>query len=195
MQMVAWLYSQKTRGLRFRSEATEHGLVASCDASNKPDPKDSRCQHSHVVQFLGGTIGNYAGKLSISGYGSPANEYMAIRWCGARIRKFRSLFEELGLAELLVQPTKIYVDNNVAIHWVKTGKITDGNQYLDLAYHQTREWEREGTIKILGIHTHDNVSDLGSKPCGPEEFSRFLLVLCGYEDWVIKFPRETMSFT
>ena len=97
------------------------------------------------------------------------------RWCGARIRKFRSLFEELGLAELLVQPTKIYVDNNVAIHWVKTGKITDGNQYLDLAYHQTREWEREGTIKVLGIHTHDNVSDLGSKPCGPEEYSRFEL--------------------
>ena len=64
MQMVAWLRGHKDRGMRFRSDADEHGLVASCDATNKTDPKDSKCQHSHVVQFKGGTIAMLSAKLT-----------------------------------------------------------------------------------------------------------------------------------
>ena len=195
IQMVAWLRDHKKRGMCFRSDFTEHGLVAMCDASNKTDKHDSRCQHSHVVMWCGGTLGMVSAKLPGTAYGSPGNEYSAIRWAAAKVRKFRNIFEELGLAEVIAEPTLVYVDNNVAIHWHKTGKITDGNQYLDLAYHQPREWERERTISIRSVHTEDNVSDLGSKPCGPVEYSRFLNVLCGIVRWVIKFPRETMSFT
>ena len=91
------------------------------------------------------------------------------------------------------EPTKCYVDNQVAIHWVKTGKITDGNQYLDLSYHQPRCWEKEGQIKVLGIDTKDILADLGSKPCGPDEYARFLMVICGYRSWKIMYPRETMT--
>ena len=90
---------------------------------------------------------------------------------------------------------KFYCDNNVAIAWVKTGKITDGNQYLDLAYHQPREWERQGKIIVVAVDTKDNWSDLGTKSCGPEEYKRFLGVLCGLEVWVIHFPRATITFT
>lgn len=108
--------------------------------------------------------------------------------------------EELGVTlpqflKVIEQPTKIYVDNNTAIHWVKTGKITEGNMYLDLAYHQPREWEGDGSIVIIAIHTDDNVSDLGSKPAGPAEYERFLLVMCGYKKWIIQHPRDTMTFT
>ena len=134
-------------------------------------------------------------KNNHTGYGSPANEYLAIREAAARVRKFRNMFFELGLQEVIRVPTKIYVDNNTAIHWVKTGKITHGNQYLDLAYHQPREWERCGDIEITAIHTEDNTSDIGSKPCGPVEIGRFLMVLCGYKQWVIAHKRDTISFT
>ena len=129
------------------------------------------------------------------GYGSPANEYMAIRWASSKVRKFRNLFSELHLFKPIELPTKIYVDNNTAIHWVKTGKITDGNQYMNLAYHMPREWESDGSIQILGVHTGDNVADLGSKPCGPAEYAKFLMVLCGYVKWIIKNPRQTMPLT
>ena len=99
----------------------------------------------------------------------------------------------MGLKEIVKEPTKCYVDNNVAIHWVKTGKITEGNQYLELSYHQPRCWEKEGKIIIRGVDTKDIVSDLGSKPCGPDEYTRFLMVMCGYETWVIHNPRSTMT--
>ena len=97
--------------------------------------------------------------------------------------------------EVIAEPTKVYVDNNAAIHWVKTGKITEGNQYLNLAYHQPREWERDGSIIVTAIHKEDNVSDLGSKPCGPAELGRFLLILCGYVAWAYTHHRDTITFT
>ena len=40
-----------------------------------------------------------------------------------------------------------------------------------------------------------NQEDQGSKPCGEEEFNNFYPVLCGREKWVIKIPRDTMTFT
>ena len=195
MQMIAWLRDNKKRGTRYRSDYNEHGLVASCDSSNKPDPHDGRVQHSHDVKWMGGCIGDVSQKLKHIGYGSPANEWMAIRWCAARVIKFRNLFEELGLYEVIDKPTKIYCDNNVAIHWLKTGKITDGNQYMALAYHQPREWERDGEIETCAVDTFDNTSDLGSKPNSVEEFARHLPVKMGYARWKITLPRPTMSFT
>ena len=101
----------------------------------------------------------------------------------------------MGLHEVIAKPTVVYCDNNTAIHWVKTGKITDGNQYLALAYHQPREWEREGEICVLSLDTKDNLSDLGSKPCGPKEHEVLLNAFCGHEAWVIRFPRPTISMT
>ena len=45
----------------------------------------------------------------------------------------------------------------------------------------------------LGIDTKDILSDLGSKPCGPDEYIRFLHVICGFQKWILKTPRETMT--
>ena len=195
IQMLAWLRDHRLVGMTFSSDNDSHGLVCMSDASNKPDPKDSRCQHCHVVQWMGGTISMVSSKLPHASYGTPGNEYCALRWAAAKVRRIRNLIEEIGLESVISEPTKVYCDSNTAISWHKTGKISDGNQYLDLAYHQPREWEMDGSIKVLGIDTKDNVSDIGSKPFGPEEVKLFVGVLRGQRKWTIKFPRETISFT
>ena len=133
-----------------------------------------------------------AGKSALC---KPARTHGIIRHCSAKVMFFRNLFREMGLLDQIEEPTKVYCDNNTAIHWVKTGKITDGNQYLQMAFHQTREWEADGQICVLAVNTKDNFSDLMTKPCGKEEYALFLMVFCGYERWVIKVPRETMTFT
>lgn len=193
--MVAWLRDNKTRGMRFSSDNNAHGMVCSSDASNNPDKKDGCCQHCHALQFCGGTISYASAKLTLKGWGSPAVEFMALRHAAAKIMKFRTLIAELGLNSIIAAPTKLYVDNSVAIQWVKTGRITEGNMYMDLSYHQPREWEREGFLEVCFVHTHDNPSDLGSKPGGVEEYARFLGVICGEKPWVLKFPRQTLLFT
>ena len=92
MQMLAWLRAHRHRGIEFRSDETVHGLVATTDASNKPDPKDSRCQGGYDVHWCGGPISVHSSKLKHPGYGSPANEYMAIRAAVCTVAKFRYVF-------------------------------------------------------------------------------------------------------
>ena len=80
-------------------------------------------------------------------------------------------------------------------YWVKTGKISKGNHYFDIDWHQPREWERDGSIMIKGLDTSDMITDIGTKACTKEEFERLLLPMKGHEAWKITKPRHTMTFT
>ena len=195
MQMLAWLRAHRSRGIEFRSDESVHGLVATTDASNKPDVRDSRCQAGYDIHWCGGPLSAHSSKLKHAGYGSPANEYMAIRAAACTVMKFRYIFEELGLTQVIDQPTKIYCDNATAVQWVKTGKVTEGNQYIDLAYNLPRQLEGQQDIVICGIDTKDNTSDLMSKPFGPAEIKRLLAPFTGHALWEIMTPRVTPTFT
>ena len=54
-------------------------MFATSDASNKGDPKDSKCVGSHTIQWMGGSIAHWSGKLPRIGAGSGATEFMALR--------------------------------------------------------------------------------------------------------------------
>ena len=195
MQIVAWLRDHKKLGVKFTSNRDEHGLVVTSDASNKGDPASSKVMASHTIQWKGGPVAHHSGKLPRIGAGSGANEFMALRLAAARVMKFRNLFKELEILEPIATPTIVYCDSNIAINWVKTGKISKGNHYLDVDWHQPREWEMEGSIKLMGLDTADMLTDIGTKACTEEEFRRLLLPLKGHQVWVIKKHRHTMSLT
>ena len=97
--------------------------------------------------------------------------------------------------EVIPVPTKIYVDNEVAINWQKTGKMTPGNHYADIDYFQPREWEQDGHIKVLSLDTRDMITDLGTKAISEKELDALFLVMKGHKKWVIKHPRGTMLYT
>ena len=115
MQMIAWLRDHKTMGVRYASDNTDHGLVASCDASNKPDPHYAKCQRSYGIgtQWMGGAIGMGNVKNKYTGYSSPASRCLAIREAASRVCKFRNvyMFFELRLHEVIREPIKIYVES------------------------------------------------------------------------------------
>ena len=164
------------------------------------NPKsDSRCQAGFDIHWCGGPLSAHSSKRKHAGYGSSANEYMAIRAATCTVMKFGYIFEELGhtigLTQVRDQPTKIYCDNATAVQWVKTGKVTEGNQYVDLAYNLPRQLESQQDIVICGIDTKDNASDLMSKPFGPAEIKRLLAQFTGHALWEIMTPRVTPTFT
>ena len=103
--------------------------------------------------------------------------------------------KELGLVDQVDEPTIIYCDSQVAINWVKTGKISTGNHYYDVDWHQPREWELEGHIQFLGLDTKDMVTDIGTKSCNEVEFDTHVMVMKGYQPLVIRHPRTTMTLT
>jgi site-specific DNA-cytosine methylase len=195
MQIIAWLRDHKEIGIKFKSDETEHGLVSTTDASFKGDPKDAKCMACQTIHWMGGPISFSCGKLPRVAAASGGSEHMSMRIAASTIMKFRHLFREIGLTDPIVLPTIMYCDSKVAINWQKTGKITAGNHHQNVDWHMTREWEREGHLQIKGLDTKDIYSDLGTKCCGEAEYDSLYLPLVGHESWVIKFPRETMTFT
>lgn len=193
MQIVAYLRDHKTIGLRYITSGGK--MFVTSDSSNKGDDKDSKCMGSHTVQWMGGSIAHWSGKLPRIGAGSGATEFMALRLAGARVMKFRYLMKELGLTDQIAEPTIIYCDSNVALNWEKTGKVSKGNHYLNVDWHQPREWEQEGHMIFLALDTRDMITDLGTKACTEQEFETHVMVMKGYKIFIIKFPRKTMTLT
>ena len=79
-------------------------------------------------------------------------------------------------------PTTIFSDSVTAIDWAKFGKITPGNNYLALAYHQVREWMENNTVAPVHIRGWVNISDLGTKPVEKQVIDRHLRFYVGLED-------------
>ena len=64
----------------------------------------------------------------------------------------------------------------------KFGKITPGNSYLALAYHQVREWVENNRVAPDHIRGWDNSSDLGTKPVEKNVIGRLLRFYIWLED-------------
>ena len=96
----------------------------------------------------------------------------------------RRLFSEIGLSAWVEDSTTIFSDSVTAIDWAKFGKITPGNNYLALAYHQVREWVENNTVAPDHIRGWDNISDLGTKPVEKQviDCARLLRFYVGLED-------------
>ena len=80
----------------------------------------------------------------------------------------------------VAEPTKIYSDSITAIDWAKFGKITPGNNYLALGYHQIQEWIASKHIELVKIMGYNNVSDFGTKPVDKPVVDRLLKFYTGF---------------
>ena len=90
---------------------------------------------------------------------------------------------EIGLSDWVYTATVIFSDSVTAIDWAKFGKITPGNNYLALGYHQTREWIMNGEINPDHdiVRGWDNISDIGTKPVEKQVIDRLLMYYVGYQ--------------
>ena len=127
--------------------------------------KNGKCQYGFDIRTAGGPFITHSSLLTNVGYGAPSQEHMAlsecvghkpIRWTCATVLLMIRLFSEIGLSAWVEDPTTIFSDSVTAIDWAKFGKITPGNNYLALAYHQVREWvENNITNDCLGRKSSD----------------------------------------
>nr|GFB58452.1 retrotransposon protein, putative, Ty1-copia subclass [Tanacetum cinerariifolium] len=72
------------------------------------------------------------------------------------IRKFVG---DLGLMPLIYKPINIYCDNSAAIIFANEPGIMKGARNFLRRYHYVREQVETGEIKLIKVHTHDNLAD------------------------------------
>ena len=160
--MMQYMYQNRLRGIKFRSDGN-HTPVAFVDASNKPDPTDGKCQYGYVHMFMGGPIMMSSKKLAHVGLSASHNEYMAMHWCHRHTTWLRDLLLELGLGDVVQEPTLTYGDNTTAIQLCEEEIISSGNQYIYTPYHYNKEVERKGIAKAKWVPTKENLADVMTK--------------------------------
>ena len=118
---------------------------------------------------------------------------MTTRWTGASVIWLRSLLTEIGMVDFINGPTTLYSDSSGAIDWMKFRKITPGNNYILLAYHQVGEFSRSGQILPVWKPGRFNCSDLLTKASSPQEIERLLRKFLGYDLIIQEEVDETVQ--
>ncbi|GJZ83098.1 retrotransposon protein, putative, ty1-copia subclass [Tanacetum coccineum] len=72
------------------------------------------------------------------------------------IRKF---FGDLGVMPSIKEPINMYCDNSAAIIFANDSGVMKGARHFLRRYHYVREQVESGEIKILKVHTDDNLAD------------------------------------
>ena len=180
MQMIAWMYQNRTQGLKFTRNVCKLpiGLV---DASNKPDPKDGKCQYGWVFMWMGAAAMDSSKKLRHIGLSSEHNEYMAMHFAHQALVWMRQLFQEMGLDDLLIVPTVMLADNKAANQLSREDIVTCGNQYIYLPYHYNKEVQEEGFSEVQFIKSQENIADLMTKSPDTKVFLELKGPLTGYD--------------
>jgi hypothetical protein len=181
MHMISYMGQNMNRGIIFRADGNKIPVVT-CDASNKPDPFDSKCQGAFVTTWYGGPLSVYSKKMKHIGHSAAHNEYMIMASAVKRVVWLRQLISEISvLQEILDHPTLVLGDNTQAIRLSREEFITSGNQYIDIAFHYiTKEKTRDGTVEPRWIPGLLNTADLGTKAFSRQVFERLIGGLTGY---------------
>nr|GEU79908.1 putative retrotransposon Ty1-copia subclass protein [Tanacetum cinerariifolium] len=65
----------------------------------------------------------------------------------------------LGIVPTINEPIKIFYDNSTALHSAYEPGIQKGTRHYHRRYHYVRECIELGEIKLLKVHTYDNLAD------------------------------------
>jgi hypothetical protein len=182
LHMIKYVYEQKDRGIRFNNKGNWDVLTL-YDASNKPNPGDSKCSAGHVVMLAGGPISWSSKKAQHVGTSSSHNEYMAAFHAAKETKWIRDLMIELKLPMYdWSKPAIMLGDNDQATRWATHGMITTANKSIRMNYHWVQECVRDGIVDMRRVPTELNTADVFTKTLGDVSIYSLRPGLTGYGD-------------
>ena len=180
VHMMNYMYQNRHRGIKFSSTGNRVP-VAHVDASNKPDPSDGKCQYGFDVMLAGGPIIAVSKKLSHIGLSAAHNEYMALHWCNRQVMWLRQLLTEIGLRDMVKEPTIVRGDNKAANTLCYEDIVTTGNQFIYTPYHYNKEVCAMKEIQVMFIRSPENTADVMTKATKRGVHRYLAPKLTGYE--------------
>ncbi|GKD23440.1 hypothetical protein Tco_1225143 [Tanacetum coccineum] len=86
-------------------------------------------------------------------------EYMAASEAAMEAVWIRKFVGDLGVMPSIKEPINMYCDNSAAIIFANDSGVMKGARHFLWRYHYVREQVESGEIKILKVHTDDNLAD------------------------------------
>ncbi|GJT28499.1 retrotransposon protein, putative, ty1-copia subclass [Tanacetum coccineum] len=160
-----------------------------CDAGFETDRDDTKSQTGYVFILNGGAVDWKSSKQSTTAMSATEAEYIAAMeavW----IRKFIS---GLGIVPTINEPIKMFCDNSAALHFANEPGVQRGARHYHRRYHYVHESIALGEIKLLKVHTDDNLVDSYSKLYPNGKINSTLLGALGLSFMLVVSCRSVFS--
>ncbi|GJY71994.1 hypothetical protein Tco_0475697 [Tanacetum coccineum] len=86
-------------------------------------------------------------------------EYIAASEAAMEAVWIRKFISGLGIVPTINEPIKMFCDNSAALHFANEPGVQRGARHYHRRYHYVRESIALGEIKLLKVHTNDNLAD------------------------------------
>ncbi|GKA17144.1 retrotransposon protein, putative, ty1-copia subclass, partial [Tanacetum coccineum] len=139
--------------------STELRVECYCDAGFETDRDDTKSQTGYVFVLNGGAVDWKSSKQSTTAMSATESEYIAASEAAMEAVWIRKFISGLGIVPTINEPLNMYCDNSAAVHYANEPGIQRGARHYHRRYHYVRECVELGEIRILKVHTDNNLAD------------------------------------
>ncbi|GKB85217.1 retrotransposon protein, putative, ty1-copia subclass, partial [Tanacetum coccineum] len=139
--------------------STELRVECYCDAGFKTDRDDTKSQTGYVFVLNGGAVDWKSSKQSTFAMSAAESEYIAASEAAIEAVWIRKFILGLGIVPTINEYLNMYCDNSGAIHYTNEPGVQRGARHYHRRYHYVRECVELGEIRILKVHTDNNLVD------------------------------------
>ncbi|GJW07825.1 putative RNA-directed DNA polymerase [Tanacetum coccineum] len=139
--------------------STELRVECYCDAGFETDRDDTKSQTGYVFVLNGGAVDWKSSKQSTTAMSATEFEYIAASEAVMEAVWIRKFILGLGIVPTINEPLNMYCDNSVAVHYANEPGVQRGARHYQRRYHYVRECVELGEIRILKVHTDNNLAD------------------------------------
>ncbi|GJT11916.1 retrotransposon protein, putative, ty1-copia subclass [Tanacetum coccineum] len=139
--------------------STELRVECYCDAGFETDRDDTKSQTGYVFVLNGGAVDWKSSKQSTTAMSATESEYIAASEAVMEAVWIRKFISGLGIVPTINEPLNMYYDNSAVVYYANEPGIQRGARHYHRRYHYVRECVVLGEIRILKVHTDNNLAD------------------------------------
>ncbi|GJU72641.1 retrotransposon protein, putative, ty1-copia subclass [Tanacetum coccineum] len=139
--------------------STELRVECYCDAGFETDRDETKSQARYVFVLNGGAVDWNSSKQSTTAMSVIESEYIAASEAAMKAVWIRKFISGLGIVPTINEPLNMYCDNSAAVHYANEPGIQRGAKHYHRRYHYVCKCVKLSEIKILKVHTDNNLAD------------------------------------
>ena len=152
-------------------------IVGFSDSDFASNPDDRRSVGAYILYFMGSPIAWKAKKMQMTCLSTMEAELVAMTEATKQIMNIRNLLADLMFPQ--PDPSVLKCDNQSSIAFSKNAGSTTHAKHIDYRKFFMKEKYAEGIVSPEYINTHENISDLLTKPLPRPQFEYLRSFLLG----------------
>jgi hypothetical protein len=173
-------YLRSIKNMKIRYKPENPNLIGYTDADYGEDKSDRKSTTGNVFLLAGGVISWLSRKQKSVSTSTTKAKYIAASTYAKQGVWLTQLLRDIGYAQYLNEsPWTINLlgDNQSSLVLIRNPQVHERSKHIDICYHNIRDHERRGQIKISYISTEDMAADGLTKPLSGSTFERSISLL------------------